>query len=187
MNVSLDLDSANRGSLKPRSRSPSGCDLDCQEELFGHLALLGDQYSQLRRYLPTFLEAFEFKAAPAARNIIEAVDALKKLSAAKARSIPDDAPTTFIRRRWAPHVFTSSGLDRRYYELCAVTELKNALRSGDIWVPGSRQFKDFEDYLLPRTVFESMLASGSLPLRTDGMGKNFHCFAKPFMFSVRYI
>jgi len=38
MNVSLDRDSAHRGSPKPRSRSPSGCGLDCQEELFGHLA-----------------------------------------------------------------------------------------------------------------------------------------------------
>ena len=49
-----------------------------------------------------------------------------------------------------------------------MTELKNALRSGDIWVPGSRQFKDFEDYLLPTPVFESMHTSGSLPLGTDG-------------------
>jgi DNA-binding transcriptional ArsR family regulator len=38
MKISLDLDSANRGSPKPRSRSPSGCGLDCKEELFGHLA-----------------------------------------------------------------------------------------------------------------------------------------------------
>jgi Bacterial regulatory protein, arsR family len=38
MHVSLDLVSANRGSPKPRSRSSCGCDLDCQEELFGHLA-----------------------------------------------------------------------------------------------------------------------------------------------------
>ena len=38
MNASLDLDSANRGSPKPRGRSSCGCDLDCQEELFGHLA-----------------------------------------------------------------------------------------------------------------------------------------------------
>jgi len=38
MNLSLDLDSANRGSPKPRSRSSSGCDLECREELFGHLA-----------------------------------------------------------------------------------------------------------------------------------------------------
>ena len=44
MNVSLEPDSANCGSPKPRSLSPSGCGLDCQEELFGHLA----NRSQLR-------------------------------------------------------------------------------------------------------------------------------------------
>ena len=27
---------------------------------------------------------------------------------------------------------------------------KNALRSGDIWVPGSRQFRDFEDICCPQ-------------------------------------
>jgi DNA-binding transcriptional ArsR family regulator len=38
MNVSLDLDSTNRRSPKPGSLSPSGCGLDCKEELFGNLA-----------------------------------------------------------------------------------------------------------------------------------------------------
>ena len=38
MNISVDLDSAQCRSPKPRSRSPSGCDLDCQKELFDHLA-----------------------------------------------------------------------------------------------------------------------------------------------------
>jgi len=38
MNLSLDLDSANRGSRKPRSQSSCGRDLECREELFGHLA-----------------------------------------------------------------------------------------------------------------------------------------------------
>jgi hypothetical protein len=38
MNVSLDLDSANRRSSKPGSLSPTGCGLDCKEELFGNLA-----------------------------------------------------------------------------------------------------------------------------------------------------
>jgi hypothetical protein len=150
------------------TQSVSEAEKLARPEDFDYLGLLGDHYPQLRRYLPAFLEAFEFKAAPTARNIIEALEVLRKLFASKARSIPDDAPTEFIRRRWAPHVFTGSNLDRRYYELCAVTELKNALRSGDIWVPGSRQFKDFEDYLLPRTAFESMLASGAPPLRIDG-------------------
>lgn len=38
-----------------------------------------------RRYLPVFLEAFEFKAAPTARNNIEAVGVSRKLFAPKAR------------------------------------------------------------------------------------------------------
>ncbi len=27
-----------------------------------------------------------------------------------------------------------------------MSELKNALRAGDVWVPGSRQFRDFDEY-----------------------------------------
>jgi hypothetical protein len=38
MNVSLDLDTTERRSSKPGSLSPSGCGLDCKEELFGNLA-----------------------------------------------------------------------------------------------------------------------------------------------------
>ncbi len=30
------------------------------------------------------------------------------------------------------------GLDRKFYEICALSELKNALRSGDIWVKRAR-------------------------------------------------
>ena len=57
-----------------------------------------------------------------------------------------------------------SGIERRYYELCALSELKNALRSGDIWVQGSRQFKDFEDYLVPPAKFASLKQASELPL-----------------------
>jgi len=43
-------------------------------EDFDYLGLLSDHYPQLRRYLPAFLEVFEFKGAPAAQNVIEAVE-----------------------------------------------------------------------------------------------------------------
>src|SRR3546814_11378230 len=59
---------------------------------------------------------------------------------------------------------TDTGIDRRYYELCALSERKNALRSGDIWVQGSRQFKDFEDYLVPPAKFASLKQASELPL-----------------------
>lgn len=40
-------------------------------------------------------------------------------------------------------------MDKPLYEMGAMNELNNALRSGDVWVPGSRRYADFEDYLLP--------------------------------------
>jgi hypothetical protein len=55
-----------------------------------------------------------------------------------------------------PYVFGKHGIDRRYYELCAASELRNALRAGDVWTSGSRQFKDFEDYLIPTAAFEEL-------------------------------
>ncbi|WP_420796786.1 hypothetical protein [Alcaligenes faecalis] len=50
-------------------------------------------------------------------------------------------PTGFIKPRWQKLVMTDAGIDRRY-ELCAV-RVEELLRSGDIWVQGSRRFKDF--------------------------------------------
>jgi hypothetical protein len=87
------------------------------------------------------LEALHFDAAPAGREIAAAVEAIKILYADNARKVPGDAPVGFVRKRWQDLVFTDDGLDRRFYELCALAELKNALRSGDVWVQGARQFR----------------------------------------------
>ena len=138
-----------------------------QSEDFDYLHLIGDHYSQIRRYAPVFLETLQLSAAPAAREIIEAVETLKRLNAANLRKIPDDAPTGFVRKRWKPLVFTDEGVSRRYYELCLLSELKNSLRSGDVWVQGSRQFKDFNEYLLPANRFSELKETGNLGLSVD--------------------
>jgi hypothetical protein len=59
-------------------------------------------------------------------------------------------------------VFNQKGIDRRFYELAVMTELKNALRAGDISVVGSRVFKDFDDYLMPKAEFDRQHAEDRL-------------------------
>jgi Tn3 transposase DDE domain len=135
-----------------------------QPEDFDYLHRIGDRYSQIRRYAPALLEALRLKAAPAARDILEGVETLKALNTDNTRKVPKDAPTSFVKKRWESLVFTATGVDRRFYELCTLAELKNALRSGDIWVQGSRQFKDFDEYLLPALNFASLRRTGVLPL-----------------------
>ena len=136
-------------------------------ENFDFLSLIGDSFNQLRRYTPTMLAALSMKAAPAALDLLAGIDVLKDMNARQARKVPDDAPTSFVRKRWENLVWTPDGLDRRFYELCVLTELKNSLRSGDIWVQGSRQFKDFEEYLLPPQRFAAQHAQQGLGLAVE--------------------
>ncbi|NRO98794.1 Tn3 family transposase [Paraburkholderia sp. NMBU_R16] len=144
-----------------------------QPESFDHLHLIASGHNQLRRYAPRLLDAFAFGAAPVAQPVLDAIDTLKAMNQHNARPVPKDAPTGFIKPRWEQHVLTDEGVDRRFYELCAMSELKNALRSGDVWVPGSRQFKDFEEYLLPPARFAELRDTGALPLSIDTDGERY--------------
>ena len=135
-----------------------------QPEDFDFLHLIGESYATLRRYAPEFLNVLTLRAAPAAQGVLDAIVVLRKMNAENIRKVPADAPMGFVKKRWGKLVKTDAGIDRRYYELCALSELKNSLRSGDIWVQGSRQFKDFEDYLVSTEKFASLKNSGGLPL-----------------------
>ena len=135
-----------------------------QPDDFDFLHRIGESYATLRRYAPEFLDVLKLRAAPAAKDVLDAIEVLRGMNSDNARKVPADAPTNFIKPRWQKLVMTDAGIDRRYYELCALSELKNSLRSGDIWVQGSRQFKDFEDYLVPPAKFASLKQTSELPL-----------------------
>lgn len=135
-----------------------------QAEDFDFLYLIKDGYSQLRRYAPELLATMPFVATPAAKDLLRAIDILKNLNDDNIRKIPADAPTSFIRKRWKNLVVKDDVIDRRYYEICVLTELKNALRAGDIWVKGSRQFKDFNEYLIPADKYVSLKQVDQLQL-----------------------
>jgi TnpA family transposase len=135
-----------------------------QPEDFSFLHKTGEQYQTLRRYTPVFLEVLKLRAAPAARNVMDAIETLRGMSADDTRKLPANAPTAFIKPRWRKLVLVGDEIDPRYYEIFALSELKDALRSGDMWVQGSRQFKDFDEYLLPIERFEALKVANTLPL-----------------------
>jgi len=124
----------------------------------------------MRRYTPALLELFDFRAAPAARPLLEVVEIVRAMNQDKSRTVPQNAPLEWINQRWRPYVVTDEGIDRRFYELCALTELKNRLRSGDVWVTGSRQFKDFDAYLLEPSRFAELRAQQNLSLPVEHNG-----------------
>jgi TnpA family transposase len=135
-----------------------------QPEDFDFLHRIGESYASLRRYAPEFLEVLRLRAAPAAQGLLDAIELLRRMNAGNVRKVPANAPTAFITRRWGKLVFTDQGIDRPFYELCALSALKNALRAGDIWVQGSRQFKNFDEYLVPVETFAALRRASDVPL-----------------------
>ena len=66
------------------------------------------------------------------------------------RKVPEDAPIGFVTPKWHSYVLDQEGrISRRYWELCALWELRSALRSGDIWLDNSRRYANPQSYLLP--------------------------------------
>jgi len=129
-----------------------------------HLYYITSNYSNLRIYIPNFIEYFDFKSTTASVNLIEAVNTLRKMNLNKERKLPDDIPISFIPKSWKPYIFQKDQINRQYYELCVISQLKDMLRSGDVWITGSKQYKDFDSYLLGKNSFLSLLDSGDLPL-----------------------
>ena len=131
---------------------------------FDPLHLITEKYSTLRKYAPRMLSALQFMATPAAQTLSDALDTIREMYRKQLRKVPLSAPTGFIPESWRKLVLTPSGIDRKYYEFCVMNELKGALRSGDIWVKGSRRYRNFDDYLIPTAEFEKSRHNDQLQL-----------------------
>jgi TnpA family transposase len=125
-----------------------------------HLKLLVKRFSYLRRYIPTLLTSINFKSNQSARPLLHAVEILKELNETGKRTVPAGAPIDFIQKNWLKYVFDEEGnIDRRYYEIAVINELKNSIRSGDISVAGSKKHKDFNEYLFSKREWSELCKS----------------------------
>ena len=127
---------------------------------FDPLALLTTAFPRVRRYAPTLLDSFQFNGSSSCQPLLDGLKLLKELNTSeRLKRVPSNAPTEFVSPRWEPHVVSVTGaIDRPFYELCALSTLRDRLRAGDVWVAGSRQFRAFDEYLLPQPAWRELRA-----------------------------
>ncbi len=95
--------------------------------------LLGERYSHLRQFAPALLDALSLHGSAPDDDLLDAIDLLRRLNQTGRRRVADSAPTNFVPARWQSYVIDTDGrIDRRYHELCALWELRAALRAGDV-------------------------------------------------------
>jgi TnpA family transposase len=142
-------------------------------EEFDVYQTLGEHYAGIRRWSPAFLGAFVFESVPASASLMRAIAVLREANRSEKSTLPKSAPTGFVRQRWAPHVMPGGVINRRHYELCVLSELRDRLRAGDVWVTGSRQHRSFEEGLISKETLEKLLQSNTLPV---AIGADFEQF-----------
>jgi len=84
---------------------------------------------------------------------LDAIMVLVGLNATGARKVPDDAADEFVPTRWRGYLARAAADGdvagyRHYWELCVLLALRDGLRCGDVFVPGSRRYADPASYLL---------------------------------------
>ena len=129
-----------------------------------NLGEIVERYASVRRMSPVILDAFVFRSWKEQDPLLTALDVVRELHASGAKKLPARSPTSFLRSTWRKLVKTNVGTDRRAYEVAVMMALRERLRSGDVWVEGSRAFRAFVDFLLPRDAFENRRKADDLGL-----------------------
>jgi len=81
------------------------------------------------------------------------VEFLRELNASGTRRVPAEAPEGFVPTKWRGYLDSArasgnASAYRHYWELCTLLALRDGLRTGDVYVPGSRRYSDPAAYLL---------------------------------------
>ena len=107
------------------------------------LAHVVQGWPRFRRYAPRMLRALDIQASGAGEPILAALRAIGAASR--------DMPRTFLRRnsRWHQHTNARPAGDRRLWEVAALFHMRDAFRSGDIWLAHSRRYGDVKRALVP--------------------------------------
>jgi TnpA family transposase len=110
-----------------------------------------ERYMTVRRFAPKFLESFAFKASSEKNPLLSALELLKRLNRDPHKSIPEKPSLSFLPKAWQRLVMKNGCVDRRLYEIATLAVLCRRLASGDIWIEGTKNFQQFDRYLLPKT------------------------------------
>ncbi|MHA7882110.1 Tn3 family transposase [Nitratireductor rhodophyticola] len=100
-------------------------------------------YNRFRRYVPRMLRILEIEAAPVAQPLLKAMQILRDRGSAR--------PVDFLRQssKWHRHLNAQPDGDDRLWEVAVLFHLRDAFRSGDIWLRQSRRYSDLKQALVP--------------------------------------
>jgi len=123
------------------------------------LAHVGRGYHRFRRYAPRMLRCLRIGCAPIAKPLLAAA-----MAVGDARSTVHPG-IDFLRpnSKWRRHLKGQDAGDGRLREVAVLFHLRDAFRSGDMWLAHSRRYGDITQVLLPLAMAQEQMSRLTLP------------------------
>ncbi|MGI0135240.1 MAG: Tn3 family transposase [Candidatus Micrarchaeaceae archaeon] len=138
-----------------------------------YIDLIEGKYKYMRLALLEMFDTLNFQSALKKQPAIDALNHVSALAQANKRVTAlqqkvagaiVNAPLAHVTPTWMPHVVSENKVNPNFFEACAYQKLRGAMRSGDSHVPGSRRYRDFESYLIPKEPWDNLVNSDAVGL-----------------------
>jgi TnpA family transposase len=117
------------------------------------------RYPDLRKSLPAFW-ALPFASETRREDLLAALDVVRRLDRGELAVLPEDVPTEFVPAGWQKALRDERGrLRRSLWEIALALAVRDALRSGDLSLPHSRQHAGFWSLVLDERLWASARAA----------------------------
>lgn len=122
---------------------------DCEKvedfEVYGKSELAQRRYSYLTKFLQRFFD-LKFKSATGSEDLMTGLNAYRHYH--KEQKFTKELPTGFIENPWKKGLYKKSGeLNRKAWEIGLCFAVKKGLRTGNLYLPQSKYYRDFWDPL----------------------------------------
>lgn len=118
---------------------------DCEKvgdfEIYGKSELAQRRYGYLTKFLQRFLD-LKFKTAKGSEELTAGIKAYRNYH--KNQKFKEEIPTSFIENPWKKALYKKTGnLNRKAWEIGLFFAVKKGLRTGNLYLPQSRYYRDF--------------------------------------------
>jgi TnpA family transposase len=115
----------------------------------GYLQEIRHYFSNLGKYFYRFSE-LPFETVAGSEYLLEALEIVRKLSCRKIKGIPETDPVKFVPPVWRKGLYLKKSknrtiIDRRLWMAALALAVRDALRSGTLYLPESRRYVSFWD------------------------------------------
>ena len=149
--------------------------LDLEER--GVISELQKRYSHFREYAPRFFN-LPFHGETGAEPILRGLEIVRRIDSGELKKLPEDLPTQFVPSVWRNSLKNEGGaINRAVWEISLAFAVRDALRSGALFLPESRRYLSFWNMVYDQKQWETdkpdILSAMQMPGQFDEVLEKF--------------